>query len=107
MPRVAYGAKRGGRGATIEGWGKGRRQTRQASNRTVSLCQSRSCTYTLLNSGTIRVRSRTFARSFVRACVAPQNILSAERAHGANTFYFDLARPIETWATRGTQSSWR
>lgn len=47
------------------------------------------------------LRHRTVDTRSFRPCsyFLVYTILSTERAHGVNTFYSDLARLIETWAT--------
>lgn len=106
-PRARWGLERreGGWG----GSGGKQRDGRRGKPRTVrSRCQSRSCTSTTPNCWYAFLSS---VYVFVyRVYFLVYTILSTERAHGVNTFYSDLARLIETWATareaRITRKKW-
>lgn len=103
-PRARWGLERGGEEVAV-----GSRDGRRGKPRTVrSRCQSRSCTSTTPNCW-----FAFFSSIYVFVCriyVRVYTILSTERAHGVNTFYSDLARLIETWATtreaRITRKKW-
>lgn len=98
------GLERGGEEVAV-----GSRDGRRGKPRTVrSRCQSRSCISTTPNCWYVFLSSVYVFVYRIHARV--YTILSTERAHGVNTFYSDLARLIETWATtreaRITRKKW-